>query len=253
MTTVQSRDISQGMDFSAVVSLVPGTVPPPVEKVAEPAQVNNLPAVLTMLAPRAVLEPFRSKAKDLAAKASAIKVQDQETQLAATTLAGTIKKVAKTVEDARKEYTAPINEHVKAVNGLAKEITTPLDTGMRHLTGQLNQYAAKVELDRRKAEEEARRQAEAEQKRLDAEAKAAGVEAPIVPEVLPAKSEKATVRTETGTSYQRKVWTFEVEKLADVPREYMLLNEKAVNAAIRNGVRSIPGLKILETTSTVIR
>ncbi|WP_308585028.1 hypothetical protein [uncultured Desulfovibrio sp.] len=253
MTTVQSRDISQGMDFSAVVNLVPGTVPPPVEKVAESAQVNNLPAVLTMLAPRAVLEPFRSKAKDLAAKASTIKVQDQETQLAATTLAGTIKKVAKTVEDARKEYTAPINEHVKAVNGLAKEITTPLDTGMRHLTGQLNQYAAKVELDRRKAEEEARRQAEAEQKRLDAEAKAAGVEAPIVPEVLPAKSEKATVRTETGTSYQRKVWTFEVEKLDDVPREYMFLNEKAVNAAIRNGVRSIPGLKILETTSTVIR
>ena len=149
MTTVQSRDISQGMDFSAVVGLVPGDVPPPAEKVTEHAPVNNLPAVLTMLAPRAVLEPFRSKAKDLAAKASAIKVQDQETQLAATTLAGTIKKVAKTVEDARKEYTAPINEHVKAVNGLAKEITTPLDTGMRHLTGQLNQYAAKVELDRR--------------------------------------------------------------------------------------------------------
>lgn len=254
MTHMQSMDLSQGMDFSAVVANMPGAMPPHVEEHAtEPAQVNNLPAVLSMVAPRAVLEPFRNKAKVLAAKASAIKVQDPATQLAATQLAGTIKKVAKTVEDARKEYTSPINEHVKSVNGLAKEITAPLDTGMSHLTGQLNQYAAKVELERRKAEEEARRQAEAEQKRLDAEAKAAGVEAPIVPEVLPAKSEKAAVRTETGTSYQRKIWSFEVEKLYEVPLEYMLLNEKAVNAAIRNGVRSIPGLKILETTSTVIR
>ena len=244
----------QNMDFSAVVGIIPGGMPPPVEDhVTNPAPRNNLPAVLSMVAPRAVLEPFRNKAKQLAAQASAIKVQDHESQLAAITLAGTIKKVAKTVEDARKEYTSPINEHVKSVNGLAKEITTPLDTGMRHLTGQLNQYASKVELERRKAEEEARRQAEVEQKHLDAEAKAAGVEAPIVPEILPAKPEKATVRTEAGTSYQRKIWTFEIDKLDEVPREYMLLNEKAVNAAIRNGVRSIPGLKILETTSTVIR
>ena len=249
----------QEMDFSAVVGLVPGGMPlagaelsPEAEHYVEPVPAN-LPAVLSMVAPRSVLEPFRSKAKALAAEATAIKVQDQESQLAATTLAGTIKKIAKTVEDARKDYTAPFNDHIKAVNGLAKEIAAPLDTGMRHLTGQLNQYAAKVELERRKAEEEARRQAEAEQKRLNAEAKAAGVEAPLVPEVLPAKPEKAAVRTEAGTSYQRKTWTFEVEKPDEVPREYMLLNEGAVRAAIKNGVRTIPGLKIFETTSTVIR
>ena len=41
--------------------------------------------------------------------------------------------------------------------------------------------------------------------------------------------------------------------LAAASNNFDSADEKAVNAAIRNGVRSIPGLKILETTSTVIR
>lgn len=240
------------MDFSAVIGIAPSHMPPPQEDTLSP-RVAGIGSVPSMDVPRVLLEPYRNKAKTLLAEARAVKVQDQEGQISATNLAAGIKKVARTVEEARKEYTAPLNDHIKAVNGLAKEIATPLDDGLRHLTGQLNQYAAQVELERRKAEEEARRQAAEEQKRLDAEAKAAGVEAPIVPEVLPAKPEKAAVRTEAGTSFQRKTWTFEVEKLDEVPREYMILNEGAVRAAVRNGVRSIPGLKILETTGTVIR
>ena len=242
---------STHMDFSAVIGMQPGTMPPPDNMPGEADA--YLPAPLTMSVPRAALEPYRTKALALLSEARAIAVKDQAGQVVATKLAANIRKIAKTVEDARKDYTAPINDHVKAVNGLAKEVSAPLDDAIRHLTGQLNQYAAHVELERRKAEEEARRQAEEEQKRLNAEAKAAGVEAPTVPEVLPAKQEATTVRTEEGTAYQRKTWTFSVEKLGDVPREYMVLNESAVRAAIKNGVRSIPGMKIFETTNTVIR
>jgi hypothetical protein len=242
---------STGMDFSAVIGIQPGAMPPPDSEQAIPDA--NLPMPLSMSVPRAAIEPYRNKALAMLAEARAITVQDQVSQVAATNKAAGIKKIAKIVEDARKDYTAPINDHVKAVNGLAKEVSTPLDEALRHLTGQLNKYAAHVELERRKAEEEARRQAEEEQKRLDAEAKAAGVEAPVVPEVLPAKPETAAVRTEAGTSFQRKTWTFNVENMDQVPREYMLLNESAVRAAIKNGVRSIPGLKIYETSSTVIR
>ena len=245
------------MDFSAVIGLTLGDMPPleeqPEDSPAFPVPVTPPPAVLSMTHPRAVLEPFRNQAKALAVEAKGIKVRDQESRVAATNLAANIKTIAKKVEDARKDYTAPVNAHVKSVNGLAGEISGPLDEGLRHLTGELNKYAAQVELERRMAEQEARRQAEAEQKRLDAEAKAAGVEAPLVPEVLPAKPEKAAVRTEAGTSYQRKTWTFSVEKLEEVPREYMILNNGAVHAAIKNGVRAIPGLKIIETTNTVIR
>jgi hypothetical protein len=236
------------MDFSEVMGMAPNAMPPP----AAPLE-DNSPALLEMDSPRAILEPYRNKALTLLNEAKAITVQDQGGQVAATTLAGNIKKIAKAVEEARKSYTAPINQHITSVNGLAKEVSAPLDDALRHLTGQLNQYSAKVELERRKAEEEARRQAQAEQKRLDAEAKAAGVEAPLVPEVIPAKEEPTTIRTEAGTSYQRKTWTFEVEALDKVSREYLVLNESMVRAAIKNGVRTIPGLKIFETSSTVIR
>ncbi len=254
------------MDFSSVIGLSPAPdfMPPPPPSAmlenyspAQPAPASeqdaNLPMPLNMLAPRKLLEPYRNKALALLADARKITVESQDSQVAATKLASGIKKIIKTVEDTRKGYTDPFNEHIKSVIGLAKEVSAPLDEGFRHLTGQLNKYAAQVELERRKAEEEARRRAEEEQKRLNAEAKAAGVEAPIVPEVLPAKPESATVRTEGGTSFQRKTWTFSVEDVNKVPREFLELNESAVRAAIKNGVRNIDGLKIFETTGTVIR
>lgn len=232
------------MDFSSVIGLSSSPEPQPLS-----------PMPLNMLTPRRMLEPFRNKALALLADAGKITVTDQDSRVAATKLASSIKKAIKTVEDTRKDYTDPFNEHIKSVIGLAKEVSAPLDEAFRHLTGELNKYAAQVELERRKAEEDARRRAEEEQKRLNAEAKAAGVEAPLVPEVLTANTQSATatVRTESGTSFQRKTWTFSVESLEKVPREYLALNESAVRAAIKNGVRNIDGLKIFETTGTVIR
>lgn len=238
------------MDFSAVIGVMPEENTTTAIRTVTPVRMS---LALSMDAPRAALEPYRNRAKELLTKAYAVTVKNADSQVAATNLAAAIKKDEKAIEDARKAYTAPINDHIKAVNGLAKEITTHTDEALRYLTGQLNQYATRVELERRKAEEEARKQAKEEQKRLDAEAKEAGVQAPVVPEIVPAKPEKAAVRTENGTSYQRKTWTFEPEKIDDVPREYMMLNEAAVRAAIKNGVRSIPGLRIFETTNTVIR
>ena len=245
--------MNQHIDFDAVMGILPGAMSVPMDVHPDTPATHYLPAVPDMVLPRAMLEPYRQEAIALCAAAQKLRVQDRDGQVAATNLAAELKKIAKTVENARKNYTGPVNEHLQAVNGLAKEISAPLDEGLRHLTGQLNSYASQVELERRKAEAAARRQAEEEQKRLDAEAKAAGVEAPLVPEVLPAETKTAAVRTEAGTSYQRKTWTFEVVDPAKLPREYMVLNESAVRAAIKNGVRNIPGLKIFETAQTVIR
>jgi hypothetical protein len=188
------------MDFGAVIGLAPVSMPPP------PPPQNSL-ATLEMDVARSLLEPFRSRALALCAQARQIAVADHDGQVAATELAAGIKKDLKKIEDARKSYTGPVNDHIKAVNGLAKDVSGPLEAGLSHLVNQLNRYAAQVELERRKAEEAARRQAEEEQKRLNAEAKAAGVQAPLVPEVLPPQPETAAVRTEAGTSFQRKTWT----------------------------------------------
>jgi len=128
----------------------------------------------------------------------------------------------------------------------------PLERAETSLKNQLNAYERVKEIERRKAEEEARRQAAEEQKRLNAEAAAAGVEAPVVPEVIP-EQESGTVRTANGTAYTRSQWTFELVNLSEVPAEFLMLDEKKVRAAIKQGVRSIAGLNIFEQKSVAIR
>lgn len=51
----------------------------------------------------------------------------------------------------------------------------------------------------------------------------------------------------------RKYITFEIVDITKVPAEYLSVDTKAINQAIRNGVRDIPGLKIFEKLSTVMR
>ena len=53
--------------------------------------------------------------------------------------------------------------------------------------------------------------------------------------------------TAAGTSF-RTVWRFKVVDLAQVPREYMILNEQMVGALARStkGAMAIPGIEIYE-------
>ena len=55
-----------------------------------------------------------------------------------------------------------------------------------------------------------------------------------------------------GASAVQKRWTFKVLDLAQVPREYLELDQVAVNAAIRNGARDIPGLEIFQAEKLAV-
>ncbi len=215
------------------------------------------------------MEPFRKKALDFEAKALAIKVTSEVTQTSATALAGEVKKAAKAVEDTRKQSVTPLNEIVRDINALAKEISAPLEKAEAYLKNQLTHFATQQELERRKEEERRRQEAAAEQARLNAEAAAeqnrlnaeakakgldvvASIQAPLVPEVV-VEAAPSTVRTASGSSFLRTTWTFEVVDLASVPREFLILDEKQVNASIKAGVREIQGIRIFEKQTAVIK
>lgn len=63
------------------------------------------------------------------------------------------------------------------------------------------------------------------------------------PAILPAQ--KAT-RSEAGTVSERKFWTFEIVDPMQIPRAYLMIDEKAIRAAVKAGVRDIPGVRIFE-------
>jgi len=50
-------------------------------------------------------------------------------------------------------------------------------------------------------------------------------------------------------------WTYEVLDIAQVPREWLMIDDRKVRAAIRaeDGLRDIPGLRIYDDARTVVR
>jgi len=73
------------------------------------------------------------------------------------------------------------------------------------------------------------------------------VEAPVIPKA------SGPVRTAAGTASNKKVWKFEITDAQAVPREYLVVDEKAIREAVKAGVRTIPGVNIFETTDIAIR
>lgn len=205
------------------------------------------------LAPvRTALSKYDNAIAEMQAQAQALEVKDEGSNSAAVALAGKAKKIFKAIEAARKGFVSDPNAYVRSVNGLAKNYQAMFGEVENGLKQKIAQYRHRVELDRRKAEEAARKATEAAQKKIDAEAKAANVapvklDKPVVP-----KKENVT-RTENGAAHIQKVWTFEIEDEAQVPREYLMVNEKAIREAVKAGVREIPGVKVYQESKTVIR
>ena len=50
----------------------------------------------------------------------------------------------------------------------------------------------------------------------------------------------------------RKRWTFEIIDAAQVPRDFLAINEKAIRIAVRTGAREIPGVRIFEAEELAV-
>lgn len=219
------------------------------------------------------LEKFNQVKADIAgfvAPLKAIKVESQETSADAIAAAKTVKAYSKKVEELRKALVAPYNEQVKRINSYAATLVKPLDEAEELLKIQLKNWDKVLEAQRA----EAARRAKLEEDRIRAEAKkeadalkeanemfgvaeakdAAPIEAAALDNKIEmhnffAKKEEQSLRV----SGAKKVWSFEAVDFEKIPREYLLLDEKAVRAAVREGVREIPGIRIYQDTQIAIR
>ena len=156
-----------------------------------------------------------------------------------------ISKLKKAIEEKRKEYVGPINEHLKSVNDAFKQFTEPLV--------QADAITRQKVLDYRKEQERIRREQERiNQLRLEvaqAEMKLKGeLTEPVgLVEVKPEQPEH--YRAEMGTLGKFMVPKFELVDFSLVPDEYKILDTVKVGKVVRAGLRSIPGIRIWEEES----
>lgn len=94
----------------------------------------------------------------------------------------------------------------------------------------------------------------AKPKKEEAKKKAEPEELPeLAPDPEPVEKEELAVKSDAGTTYTQKRWTYKEVDLSKVPREYLKLDSKAVNAAIKAGTHKIPGLEIFEEETLAVR
>lgn len=202
-----------------------------------------------------------------------IKVSDNTTANDAVETGKQIKEYQKKIEALRKELVGPFNEQVKEINDYAKKISAPLNDVEAHLKIELSTFAAIQEKKRAEemrkieaAREVERLKIEAERKealeKMQAEAKETGKEIqPLETLVLNAKKEsefrdvnkylRAQEKAIEATAMKgvKRNWKAEVLDETKIPREFLSVDMKKINEAVRLGVREIAGVKISQETS----
>jgi len=195
---------------------------------------------------------LKKRFDELGREVKALEVVDDETCEKASELLVMIKKWGSKLDEERKKRVAIPNQFVKKVNARAKEFLNPLSKYERDLKAKIRDYKIRIELERREMEKKAEEERKQLQEQLDKEAKEKGIEPVKLPEIAMPK-EKLKVNTDNGTVYERKHWTFKIVDFEKIPREYLMIDNKKVNAAIRAGVRNIDGLEIYQEVEIATR
>lgn len=193
-----------------------------------------------------------------------------------------VKRLAKAVEERRKEVTKPLLEQKKNIDDYVKKLMAPLEKVEASLKTTLIAWERKLEQERREAqrklEEQAAKERKAHQEKMRAEEERLALEK-LQAEMLGSDEPENTFEKEkqeaelerqkyevekkieadkrmvaehrvTGT---QKVWSFVVESPSEVPNEYKIVDERLIRAAVRGGIREIPGVRIFEETKISVR
>lgn len=158
---------------------------------------------------------------------------------------GFIARLKKTIEEKRKEYIDPINEHLKAINEAFKEFTEPLGEADRIIRGKILTY--RQEQDRLRAEQERINELRIEAAKAEMELKGELTEPVGLVEVVPEAPNR--YRAEAALLGKAMIAKFEVVDFSLLPEEYKMVDATKLGKVVRAGLRSISGVRIWEEES----
>lgn len=207
---------------------------------------------------RELAEQCAAEGNALLAQAERAVVRDDDSAGRMTDLLKVVKVKKAKSEGGRKALVKPLNDHVKWINQQFKDAQAPLTQADTIGRQKLGNYQREVEYQRREEAERLRR--EEESRRLaEAEAAEQAGDTDKVDQALdeavhiPDAPRAAPTRGNFGSSSTRKTWKYRLVDVTKVPVQFLQLDDQAIRAEIRGGVRTIPGLEIFEDEQVVIR
>jgi len=231
---------------------------PPEEAAVEVIERPAPPARLDLdAAKKALTEAFSKQIETLCTIAQCFTVSSDEDLDKGIDLASDLSKLVKAIEAEKKKLTQKAREYTTGVNGIANYFTERIDPAVRTIKQTLENYRRKKAIAQAEAYRKAREEQERVRKELAEEAKAKNITIDLPPPLpVPDVAKTATVtRTSSGASLgTRKDWKCTgVSDITKVPAEYLQVDMVKVNAAIKAGVKEIPGLVIEEVETSVLR
>lgn len=142
-------------------------------------------------------------------------------------------------EKVRSFFVKPLNDHVRDINADFKALVQPITETEERLVAGVQYYRA--QLAQTAAIEQARLNAEAAQELNEGKS--------LIPEAIAAtaKAPEKKIVTETGSMHFTEHWTFEVEDITKLPKEYLLPDTAKIGKVVKalKGDTNIPGIKLI--------
>jgi exonuclease VII large subunit len=155
----------------------------------------------------------------LISRASNYLIEDEASASQALSMSLQARKIRKQLDETRLSIIRPHLDFQKAINKIVKEYEAKLEEIENNLKSKLDDYLQKS---------------------------ASTNNASFI-----AKSREMFV--EDGKLSKVRKWAWELEDEAAVPREYLALDAKKIDDAVKQGVRNIPGIKIFEKEEISMR
>lgn len=216
-----------------------------------------------------LINPVEIKAREFLLKIRASEIANEGDNLKACEMLKNINSYVKTVKSLKAEEEKPIKSSLKEISDKYKNALDFLTEAEKILRSKIADYAElkleKLNLIASAAQKTAEEEALRKLDELQALRESAGqydevTQAAIISSIdskVNAVIDNSEIKIDNtlGNSAAsfRKYITFKIVDIQKVPAEFLSVDTKVVNTAIRNGVREIPGLEIVEKLTPVVK
>lgn len=215
------------------------------------------------------LEPMQIESYKIEERAKAIVVNDAVSYDNTVLFLKEIAQKKKDFKAQRDKYVKPMKDSIKAIDEKLQEPIKTLEKMEAIVRETLNNYLTEVNrreeeclaLEKKKAEEEAlRKMEELEHAKLQSgeydEVTQKAIARTVDHEqnkIVEATTKQEKINLSTSGASVSMVWDFEIIDKAQIPLEFLKVDETAIRNAIRAGEREISGVKIFQKPQLSLR